>query len=106
MARMNLHDKDWADFVGDIQNRSDKAFPDLPEEARERLSLECFLDQITDPQIAYSARRTSPKTVDEVVACTLLMETCKVRAYKPKRVNIVDQTPFIIQHPVENTGAA
>ena len=69
--RTKLCGEDWADFVEDLQNLSNKAYPDLPEEAQEHLSQEHFLDQITNPQIAYSVRQASPKTVDEEVACTL-----------------------------------
>ena len=45
-------------------------YPELHEEARERLSLNRYLDMITDPQIAFSVRQGFPRTVEEAVTAT------------------------------------
>ena len=39
----------WADFADNLRSLADKAYPELQEEARERLSLNRYLDRITDP---------------------------------------------------------
>ena len=56
------------------QNLSNKSYTDVPEMARERVSFESFLDQITDPQIALLVRQASLKTVNEALACIYLAD--------------------------------
>ncbi|KAL5510545.1 hypothetical protein EMCRGX_G006107 [Ephydatia muelleri] len=56
-VRRKERKQDWADFAQDLRMLADKAFPDLQMEARDRLSLNRFLDQITDPQIIDYIRR-------------------------------------------------
>ena len=59
----------WADFGDDLRVLADRAYPDLQEDTRERLSLNRYLDQLTDPQIAFGVRQTFPGTVDKAVTC-------------------------------------
>lgn len=63
--------EDWASFADDIKTLADRAFPDLPDAARERLAIDRLLGQISDPQLAFGVRQKRPKTVDEAVAATL-----------------------------------
>ena len=60
----------WADFAQDLRVLADKAFPDLQEEARDRLSLNRYMDQITDPQINFAVKQRRPKTLEEAVCNT------------------------------------
>ena len=65
----------WADFAEDVRTLADKAYPTLQEEARERLSINAYLAQLPQPQIAFSVRQKQPDTLDEAVAATLEMES-------------------------------
>ena len=40
----------WADFAEDLRTLTDKAHPELQEEARERLALNSYLGQLDDPK--------------------------------------------------------
>jgi len=64
---------------------ADRAYPDLPEEARERFALNQYLAQLDNPQVAFSVKQTKPKTVDDAVRSTLEMESfLKPRLSNPK----------------------
>ena len=65
----------WADFAEDLRRLTDKAYPDLQEEARERLALNSYLSQLSDPQVSFSVKQRRPKSVDEAVTATLEMES-------------------------------
>ena len=62
-TRKKPRDERWADFGEDLRILADKASPDLQEEARERLALNRYLDQLSDPQIAFAMRQTTPKSL-------------------------------------------
>ena len=79
-VRRKERKQDWADFAQDLRMLADKAFPDLQMEARDRLSLNRFLDQITDPQINFAVKQRRPKTLDEAMAATLEMESYRTSA--------------------------
>ena len=65
----------WADFAEDLRTLADKAYPDLPEEARDRLSLNRYLDQIEDTQLSFGVKQSRPANLDEAVATTLQLES-------------------------------
>ena len=52
-----------------------KAYPTLQPEARERLSINAYLQHLSQPQVAFSVRQKRPETVDDAVAATLEMES-------------------------------
>ena len=79
-VRRKERKQDWADFAQDLRMLADKAFPDLQMEARDCLSLNRFLDQITDPQINFAVKQRRPKTLDEAAAATLEMELYRTSA--------------------------
>ena len=54
---------------------ADRAFPELQDEAREKLSLDRYLSQIESPQIVFNVRQQHPKTLDDAVAHTLELES-------------------------------
>ena len=74
-ARRKKAGEGWADFADDIRSLADKAYPDLQEEARERLSLNAYFSQLPQPQISFSVRQKQPTTLDDTVAATLEMES-------------------------------
>ena len=84
-------DERWANFGDDLRILADKAYPDLQEEARERLSLNRYLDQLSDPQVAFAVRQSTPKSVDEAVTATLRLESYKIRP--AKLVGLVSPEP-------------
>jgi hypothetical protein len=86
-TRKKSRTESWADFGEDLRILADRAYPDLQEEARERLSLNRYLDQLTDPQIAFVVRQTLPKSVDWA---TLRLESYQIRPAKP--VGLVQET--------------
>ena len=85
----------WADFGDDLRNLADKAYPDLQEEARERLSINTYLDQLPQPQLSFAVRQKQPATLDEAVAATLEMESylapCGAASIGQAEVDSVDK---------------
>ena len=65
----------WADFAEDLRTLADKAYPDLPVEARDRLSLNRYLDQIEDTQMNFGVKQSRPTNLDEAVTTTLQLES-------------------------------
>jgi len=61
----------WAEFGEDLKVLADKAYPDLPVEAREQFALNRYLSQLSDPQIAFAVKQTKPTTVDSAIQATL-----------------------------------
>lgn len=76
-VRRKKKTESWADFADDLMSLADKAYADLQEEARERLALNAYLEQIDDTQISFSVKQKRPKTLDEAVSATLEMESYK-----------------------------
>ena len=96
-TRRKVRGEGWADFGEDLRVLADKAYPDLQVEARERLSLNRYLDQLSDPQVAFGVRQVAPRTVDEAVTATLRMESYKVRPTKATPVGLIDEaTPLAL----------
>lgn len=65
----------WADFADDLRSLADRAYPDLADEARERLTINSYLGQLPQPQISFSVRQKQPSTLDDAVSATLEMES-------------------------------
>jgi hypothetical protein len=76
----------WADFADELRSLADKAYPDLGEDARERLSINAYLTQLPQPQIAFSVRQKQPATLDDAVTATLEMESY----LPPQSLSVVD----------------
>ena len=74
-SRAKKPNEEWPEYAEDLLNIADKAYPDLQEEARERLALTQYLSQLTNPQISFAVKQKRPKTLDEAVAATLEMES-------------------------------
>ena len=67
----------WADFAEDLRRLADRTHSDLQEEAREKLSLTRYLDQITDPQVSFGVKQSRPRNLDAAVTATLELESYK-----------------------------
>ena len=67
MAEMQTRTKkrkeDWAGFGEELKLLADKTYPDLQEEARERLALNQYLARLDDPRLGFSMRQGKPATV-------------------------------------------
>jgi len=46
----------------------------LEEDAKERLSLISYLDQITDSQVSFGVKQSHPKNIDDAAAATTVLE--------------------------------
>ena len=63
------------DFADNLRLLADRAFPELQEEAREKLSLDHFLGEMTNQQVGFTVRQRRPKTLDDAVVHTLELES-------------------------------
>ena len=59
---------------------TDKAYPELQEEAREYIALNHYINQLKDPRIAFSVRQCHPKTMAETLSGTLELESYLIGA--------------------------
>ena len=62
----------WGDFADRLGVLTDKAYPELQEEAREYIALSRYFDQLEDPRIALSVRQRRLKTI---VSSTIELES-------------------------------
>ena len=67
--------EDWPTFADDLKTLADKAFPNLSEDARERLAVDRFLSQVEDPQLSFSVRQKQPATIDDTVTITMELQS-------------------------------
>eukprot|EP00731_Ephydatia_muelleri_P016472 Em0009g896a len=88
-ARTKRRDEDWAAFGDAVRVLADKAYPELAENARERLALYQFLEQIKNSQVAFSAKQKRPRNVEEAAAAVIELESYLRSTGKPSRVNAV-----------------
>jgi hypothetical protein len=83
--------KGCAEFADAVKLLCDKAYPDLEEKAKECLALNHYLDQIENPQVAFSVRQRQSKTLMEAVSGTIEMES--YLQPKPSRIAQVEPEP-------------
>ena len=80
----------WGDFADQLRCLADKAFPTLSEDAKEVLTLDRFLGDLSDANIAIAVRQQRPETLEEAVSCTREMESyALMRKEEPTRVSAV-----------------
>jgi hypothetical protein len=84
-ARRKKATEGWADFADDLKALADKGYRTLPEEAREQLAINAFLQQLAPPQVAFSVKQKRPGT--EELACCPVSETSKL----DKLTRVVEQ---------------
>lgn len=80
----------WADLADDLRSLADRAYPALQNEARERLSINAFLQQLSHPQVAFSVKQKKPNMLDEAVAATLELESYLVDSGSKGTVSILE----------------
>ena len=62
----------WGDLADDLRTLADCTFPELQDEAHEKLSLDRYPSQIENPQIVFNIRQQQPKTLDDGIYSTAL----------------------------------
>ena len=92
-TRTHRKSEDCASFGDDLKLLADKAYPELPPEARERFILNQYLSQLDNPQVAFSVRQSKPATVDDAVRLTLEMNSYLQAAKPDKVVAAVNEKP-------------
>ena len=89
-TRKKRRDEDWASFGDALRVLSDKAYPDLEDKAKERLSLNQYLSQIEDSQVAFGVKQKRPSNVEEAVAAIELESYLNAAASSSKSHRHVD----------------
>ena len=74
-TRKKKRTEGWADLAEYLQLLTDKAYPDLQPKARERLALNQYLGQLSNPQVAFGVKQKRPTSLDDAVATTLELES-------------------------------
>ena len=67
--------EEWATFAEDLKLLADKTWLDLDATTRERLTVDCFFGQISEPKLAFSIRQKEPVTIDTTVTATLELQS-------------------------------
>ena len=89
-TRRKKRSETWADFADDLKLLVDRGFPELEDPARECLAVHTYLQQLDEPQVAFSVRQKRPKTLEEAGTATLEMESY-LSATKPQTVSTVHE---------------
>ena len=74
-GRKKQRQEDWATYGEELIRIAEKAYPDLPVEAQQRLALNQFLAQLDNPQVAFGVKQRAPETVEKAVQLTLELES-------------------------------
>ena len=90
-TRRKCKTESWPDFAEDLQKLADRAYSYLQEEAKEKMSLARYLDQITDPQVLFGVKQSRPRTLNNAVAATLELESFKTSKPCSHKVMQVEQ---------------
>ena len=69
---------------------TDKAFPELEDKARERLTLNSYLNQLDHPQVAFGVKQRQQDALDKAVTATLEMESYIMTKTIPTQVGNID----------------
>ena len=51
----------WAEFKEDLKQLTYKAYPELPDEAKEQMALNQYMRHLQNPQLAFSVKQIRPK---------------------------------------------
>eukprot|EP00731_Ephydatia_muelleri_P014897 Em0008g617a len=105
-ARTKRRDEDWAAFGDAVRVLADKAYPELAENARERLALNQFLEQIENSQVAFSVKQKRPRNVEEAAAAVIELESYLRSTGKPSRVNAVSSQEQVLEPETHHTVPA
>ena len=69
----------WGDLGDHILLLASRAFPSLEREVHEELALWKYLDQLSTPQLSLAVRQQHPTTINEVISCTMEVESYLVQ---------------------------
>ena len=94
-TRQKQKSESWADYAEDLRLLADKAFPELSEDARERLALSSYLAQLDNPQVAVGVRQQRPKSIVDAVRATLEMESYLVPAEVKRVAQVASEDPVV-----------
>ena len=92
-TRSKRRDKTWGDLADNLRALAERAFPELDERAKEKLSVDHYLSLLDLSEVALAVHQKKPKLLDDAVAATLEIESTlslssprtEVRAYqRPK----------------------
>ena len=64
----------WRDHADNLRSLADKAFPNLDEATKEKLSIYCFLGLLEKPDVALAVRQCRLKMLNDAVTATLEIE--------------------------------
>ena len=64
----------WGETADNLRSLADKAFPDLDEVAKEKLSVDRYLTLLEKPDVSLAVRQRRPKTLNDAVSATLETE--------------------------------
>ena len=69
-------------LLDELRVLADKVLPEIEDKAKELLTIERFLGELTNPQVAFAVRQRQPKTLDDAVVCTLETKSYLLRGAK------------------------
>ena len=67
-SRQKRDKESWADFGNNLLLLASKAFPSLQDEAKEKLALSKYLDQLKNLQVSFAVKQHHPQMIQEVEA--------------------------------------
>ena len=73
--RLRKKDESWADFADAVRLITDKVYTELEDQARETLTLQVYLTQLTKPQVAFGVKQRTPKYLAKAVTATIELES-------------------------------
>lgn len=88
-SRKKAKIEEWAEFADNLKLLVEKAFLDLEDKARERMALTRFMEQLENPQVAFSVRQKQPSTLVEAISAIIEMESY----LKPRPSNVGQVEP-------------
>ena len=74
-AQRKKKTEDWADYADKLRMLTDKAYSDLQDEVRERITLNHFLEHLDNPQVTFNVKQRSPKNLADAASATIELES-------------------------------
>ena len=73
-TRGRKSNESWGELADNLRSLADKAFPDLDETAKEKLSVDRYLTLLEKPEVSLAVRQRRPRTLNDAVSATLEIE--------------------------------
>ena len=74
-SKHDARDETWGDLADNLRTLAERAFPELDEHAKEKLSVDCFFSLLDCSNVTLAVCQKKPKCLDDVVAATLEIES-------------------------------